>query len=52
LFDCSELEKAHPDAFSDGLLAKSGALFSMSAYEKSTQASMLGMFSPNPHPGD
>jgi hypothetical protein len=40
-FDSPGFGKAEPDNFADGLLAKSGTLFSMSAYEKPTQASML-----------
>ncbi|EEH05859.1 transcriptional regulator medusa [Histoplasma capsulatum G186AR] len=41
-FDFSEPEESRfVGAFSDGLLAKSGGLFSMSAYEKSPQADFL-----------
>ncbi|EGE83965.1 hypothetical protein RJZ56_007426 [Blastomyces dermatitidis] len=41
-FDFSDPEESRfAGAFSDGLLAKSGGLFSMSAYEKSPQADFL-----------
>ena len=40
--DCSVLGKEDFDQFTDGLLAKSGAFLSMSAYEKPTPAGMIG----------
>lgn len=44
-FECPVLGREDFDQFADGLLAKSGALLSMSAYEKPSQAGMIGILS-------